>query len=181
MPPGRRLVSPRSRGHGLRQRRAGAVRRAGFVDRDSSRALETTGLDAARLVLEITEWSVLVDIDAARRTLDALRTLGVRVALDDYGTGYSSLSNVAALPVDELKIDISFVAGLGSDRACTAIVRAVVGLGNALDITVVAEGVENADQAFALRALGCEYGQGFHFGRPTPEPALVSSAGAGTT
>lgn len=126
----------------------------GFVDR-LVRALDTTGLDAERLVVEITEWSV--------------------------GTGYSSLANVAALPVDELKIDISFVAGLGSDRACTAIVRAIVGLGNALDITVVAEGVENADQAFALRALGCEYGQGFHFGRPTPEPALVSSAGAGTT
>jgi EAL domain-containing protein (putative c-di-GMP-specific phosphodiesterase class I) len=152
----------------------------GFVTR-LVRALETTGLDAARLVLEITEWSVLVDIDAARRTLDALRRLGVRVALDDYGTGYSSLSNVAALPVDELKIDISFVAELGSDRARTAIVRAIIGLGEALDITVVAEGVEHADQAFALRALGCEYAQGFHFGRPTPTPALVSTARARTS
>jgi predicted signal transduction protein with EAL and GGDEF domain len=151
----------------------------GFVER-LVRALDTTGLDAARLVLEITEWGVLVDVDAARHALDALRALGVRVALDDYGTGYSSLSHVAALPVDELKIDISFVAGLGSDRARTAIVRAIVALGNALDITVVAEGVESSDQACALRALGCEYGQGFHFGRPTPEAALVSSPSART-
>ena len=98
----------------------------------------------------------------------------MRVALDDFGTGYSSLADVAALPVDELKIDTSFVAGLGSDRARTAIVRAIVGLGHALGIAVVAEGVESAAQAFALRALGCEFGQGFHFGRPAPEPALVA-------
>jgi predicted signal transduction protein with EAL and GGDEF domain len=152
----------------------------GFVDRITG-ALDSTGLDPSRLLLEITEWSVLVDVDAARYTLAGLRSLGVRVALDDYGTGYSSLANVAALEVDELKIDISFVAGLGSDRARTAIVRAIVGLGEALDITVVAEGVEHADQAFALRALGCEYAQGFHFGRPTPTPALVSTARARTS
>ncbi|MCU1468297.1 MAG: putative diguanylate cyclase/phosphodiesterase with sensor [Actinomycetia bacterium] len=151
-----------------------------FVERLTA-ALDMTGLDPSRLMLEITEWTVLVDVDAAQHTLAGLRSLGVRVALDDYGTGYSSLANVAALAVDELKIDISFVAGLGSDRARTAIVRAIVGLGEALDLTVVAEGVESADQAFALRALGCEYGQGFHFGRPTPEPALVSSAVARTS
>ena len=147
---------------------------AGFVDR-VERALANSGLDPARLVLEITEWSIFVDLDAARTTLAALSALGIRVALDDYGTGYASLANIATLPVDEVKIDTSFVAGLGSDRAHTAIVRAIVGLGNALDITVVAEGIETAEQAFALRALGCKYGQGFHFGRPTPIPALVSS------
>jgi predicted signal transduction protein with EAL and GGDEF domain len=146
---------------------------AGLVDR-VEHALSLTGLDPARLVVEITEWSILVDVCAARDTLHALNQLGVRVALDDYGTGYSSLANVAALPVDELKIDTSFVAGLGSDRPRTAIVRAIVGLGHALGITVVAEGVENAAQAFALRALGCEFGQGFHFGRPGPGPALIS-------
>ncbi|MDQ1476172.1 MAG: hypothetical protein QOE62_1401 [Actinomycetota bacterium] len=152
----------------------------GFVERLTD-ALDTTGLDPSRLMLEITEWSVLVDVDAARHTLAGLRSLGVRVALDDYGTGYSSLANVAALAVDELKIDISFVAGLGFDRVRTAIVCTILGLGDALDITVVAEGVENAEQASALRALGCEYGQGFHFGRPTPAPALVSSAIARTS
>ncbi len=145
----------------------------GFVDR-VEQALATTGLDPARLVIEITEWSILVDIAAALDTLAELKVLGVRVARDDYGTGYSSLANVAALPVDEIKIDLSFVAGLGTDRARTAIVHAIVGLGHALDIAVVAEGVETAAQAFALRALGCDFGQGFHFGRPAREPALVA-------
>lgn len=148
----------------------------GFVDR-VEQALAATGLDPARLVIEITEWSILVDVAAARATLTALNALGVRVALDDYGTGYSSLADVAALPVDEIKIDISFVAGLGTDRARTAIVHAIVGLGHALDIAVVAEGVETAAQAFALRALGCDFGQGFHFGRPAPLPALIARVG----
>lgn len=150
----------------------------GFVDRVVD-VVEASGLEPSRLLLEITEWSVLADLDAARRTTNALGAFGARVALDDYGTGYASLANVATMPVDELKIDVSFTAGLGSDRARTAIVRAIVGLGNALDITVVAEGVESADQAFALQALGCEYGQGFHFGRPTPFPAPVSNVVAG--
>jgi diguanylate cyclase (GGDEF)-like protein len=145
----------------------------GFVER-VEHTLATSGLDPARLVIEITEWSVLADVVAARHTLATLKHLGVRVALDDFGTGYSSLADVAALPVDELKIDSSFVAGLGTDRACTAIIRAIVGLGRALDIWVVAEGVENAAQAAALRALGCKFGQGFHFGRPAPEPVLAA-------
>ena len=144
----------------------------GFVERVEA-ALFGSGLDPSRLVIEITEWSVLADISAARRTLGALKSLGVRVALDDFGTGYSSLADVAALAVDELKIDASFVAGIGSDRVRTAIVSAIVGLGHALDIAVVAEGVETAAQASAFRALGCEFGQGFHFGLPAPEPALV--------
>jgi EAL domain-containing protein (putative c-di-GMP-specific phosphodiesterase class I) len=144
----------------------------GFVDR-VERSVAITGIDPARLVVEITEWSILGDIDAARATLTALNRLGVRVALDDFGTGFSSLADIAALPVDELKIDASFVAGLGFDRARTAIVRAIVGLGHALGIMIVAEGVEDASQAFALRALGCEFGQGFHFGRPARGPAIL--------
>ncbi len=145
----------------------------GFVEQVEV-TLARTGLESNRLVLELTEGSVLVDMGAARDAVDALNRLGVRVALDDYGTGYSSLAAIASLPVDELKIDISFVAGLGSNRARTAIVRAIVGLGAALDIPVVAEGIETAAQAFALRALGCEFGQGFHFGRPAPGPALIA-------
>jgi diguanylate cyclase (GGDEF)-like protein len=147
----------------------------GFVERVEL-ALTSTGLDPSHLVVEITEWSILADVGAARHTLATLKSLGVRVALDDFGTGYSSLADVAALPVDELKIDTSFVAGLGSDRARTAVVRAIVGLGHALGIAVVAEGIESSAQAFALRALGCEFGQGFHFGRPAPQPTLVSRA-----
>ena len=134
-----------------------------------------TGLDPGRLVIEITEWGILVDVDAARDTLAALNRVGVRVALDDYGTGYSSLADLAALAVDELKIDTSFVAGLGSDRARTAIVHAVVGLGQMLGITVVAEGIENAAQALALRAVGCQFGQGFHLGSPGPGPLILGT------
>jgi diguanylate cyclase (GGDEF)-like protein len=148
---------------------------AGFVER-VERALSITGLDAARLVIEITEGGILVDVGAARATLAALNRVGVRVALDDYGTGYSSLADLAALPVDELKIDTSFVAGLGSDRARTAIVHAIVGLGQMLGITVVAEGIENAAQALALRAVGCQFGQGFHLGSPGPGPRILGSS-----
>jgi diguanylate cyclase (GGDEF)-like protein len=147
------------------------------------RALATTGLDAKRLVIEITEWSLL-DAASAADTLAALNALGVRVALDDYGTGYSSLADLAELAVDEIKIDMSFVAGLGSDRVRTAIVHAIIGLGHALGIAIVAEGVETEAQAFSLRALGCDFAQGFHFGRPAPYPATASgdamtSAGVG--
>ena len=148
---------------------------AGFVER-VERALSITGLDPGRLVIEITEWGILVDVGAARATLAALNRVGVRVALDDYGTGYSSLADLAALPVDELKIDTSFVAGLGSDRARTAIVHAIVGLGQMLGITVVAEGIENAAQALALRAVGCQFGQGFHLGSPGPGPLILGSS-----
>jgi diguanylate cyclase (GGDEF)-like protein len=147
------------------------------------RALTTTGLDARRLVIEITEWSLL-DAASAADTLAALNELGVRVALDDYGTGYSSLADLAELAVDEIKIDMSFVAGLGSDRVRTAIVHAIIGLGHALGIAIVAEGVETEAQAFSLRALGCEFAQGFHFGRPAPYPVprsvdTMTSAGVG--
>ncbi len=147
---------------------------AGFVDR-VEHAIRLTGIEPARLVVEITEWSILGDVGAARATLEDLNAIGVRVALDDFGTGYSSLADMAELPVDELKIDASFVAGLGFDRVRTAIVRAIVGLGSELDIIVVAEGVEDSSRAFALRALGCEFGQGFHFGRPEPGSALFRS------
>jgi diguanylate cyclase (GGDEF)-like protein len=135
------------------------------------RALATTGFDARRLVIEITEWSLL-DAASAAETLAALNALGVRVALDDYGTGYSSLADLADLEVDEIKIDMSFVAGLGSDRTRTAIVHAIIGLGHALGIAIVAEGVETEAQAFSLRALGCDFAQGFHFGHPAPYPGL---------
>jgi EAL domain-containing protein (putative c-di-GMP-specific phosphodiesterase class I) len=144
----------------------------GLVER-VEHALSTTGLDADRLVIEITEWSLL-DAAATTDTLAALNALGVRVALDDYGTGYSSLADLADLAVDEVKIDMNFVAGLGSDRARTAIVKAVIGLGQALGIAIVAEGVETAGQAFSLRALGCDFAQGFHFGRPAPYPTPTS-------
>ena len=145
---------------------------AGFAGR-VERALAATGFDAARLIIEITETSILTDGRAARDTIAALHSLGIRVALDDYGTGYSSLADVAELPIDELKIDRAFVAGLGTNRASTAVVRAIVELGHTLGITVAAEGVETPAQAAALRRLRCPLGQGFLFGRPAPSATLV--------
>ena len=102
----------------------------------------------------------------------ALRGLGVRLAIDDFGTGHSSLSYARRFPVDELKIDRSFIDGLGCNREDAAIVTAAIAFARALRLTVTAEGVETTDQAIRLRALGCDRAQGYLFARPMPETAL---------
>jgi EAL domain-containing protein (putative c-di-GMP-specific phosphodiesterase class I) len=109
--------------------------------------------------------------------LDSLKALGVGVALDDFGTGYSSLSLLQHMPVDSLKIDRSFVDRLGAAGEEGALVRAILGLGRALGLEVVAEGIETEPQASALRRLGCRLGQGFHFARPL-EAAQVEALAA---
>jgi diguanylate cyclase (GGDEF)-like protein/PAS domain S-box-containing protein len=131
-----------------------------------SRALVESGLPAQQLTLELTENILMARYDEASRTLAALRQLGVHIALDDFGTGYSSLSHLAQLPIDSLKIDRSFVSQLapGADQA--AVVAAIIQLGQTLRKGVVAEGIESADQAQQLRALGCHFGQGYHLGTP---------------
>jgi EAL domain-containing protein (putative c-di-GMP-specific phosphodiesterase class I) len=101
-------------------------------------------------------------------TLQALDELGVQLVLDDFGTGYSSLSHLKRFPLSELKLDRSYVAGLGSDTGDTAIVGAVLGIARTLGMSVTAEGVETAEQVVALQALGCPLAQGFHFARPLP-------------
>jgi EAL domain-containing protein (putative c-di-GMP-specific phosphodiesterase class I) len=140
-------------------------REPGFVD--SVRAtLARTNLAPDRLVLEITESAY---IDSAAATLDAMKELsgmGVRLALDDFGTGYSALGYLKRLPVDEIKIDRSFVENVTTDSADESIVRAIVGVAKNLDLTVVAEGVETAEQAAFLLGLGCNRFQGYHFSRP---------------
>jgi diguanylate cyclase (GGDEF)-like protein len=132
------------------------------------RILRETGLKPGNLVLEITESVVMGDVDAAIETLHALKALGVRVALDDFGTGYSSLSYLKRFPVDYLKIDRSFVNGLGDDTEDRGIVATVVDLAHTLGLEAVAEGVETAEQLAHLRALRCELAQGFFFHRPLP-------------
>jgi diguanylate cyclase (GGDEF)-like protein/PAS domain S-box-containing protein len=149
-----------------------------------SSVLERTGIAPAQLCLEITERAILER--AARgaaptpaTSLDRLRQLGVRLAIDDFGTGYSSLTHVRQLPVDDLKIDQAFVAGIGRNKGDTSIVAAVIGLAHAMDMVAVAEGVEREEQLAVLRSLGCDHAQGFLLGRPVPAELatdLVASA-----
>jgi diguanylate cyclase (GGDEF)-like protein/PAS domain S-box-containing protein len=133
-----------------------------------ARALEESGLDPSMLCLELTESVLMENSDHAISTLADLKSLGVRLALDDFGTGYSSLSYLQRFPVDTVKIDRSFVARLGTDQDGSAIVDAVVRIGDVLDLAVVAEGVETATQQSELRHLGCDMAQGYYFGRPQP-------------
>ena len=134
-------------------------------------ALAKAGLEARLLELEITESGVMRAAEANLPTLRALAALGVGVAIDDFGTGHSSLAVLRRLPVGTLKIDRSFIDGLGHDPQDTEIVRAVVALAKTLGRRVTAEGVETADQVARLRELGCDQGQGYHFWRPRPAAA----------
>lgn len=127
--------------------------------------LEIHGLPAERLILEITESSVMSDKDDCLAVMSNLRQLGIRFSLDDFGTGHSSLSQLGELPLDELKIDRSFLVGMQKDPH---MIKAVVGLAKNYKLKVVAEGVEDADQARRLTQIGCDLLQGYHFGRPMP-------------
>ena len=140
---------------------------AGFVE-DVQDALASAGLDPDALVLEITEAAVVHDPESAARMLDALRGMGVGLVLDDFGTGYSSLAMLDALPFDGLKLDRASVMRIGSSGGAVPLVRAIVDLGRALGLSLVAEGIENEDQLAELRRLGVREGQGFRFARPAP-------------
>lgn len=132
------------------------------------RALSSSGLDPSLLVLEITESVLMDNRDHAVQVLRALSERGVKIGIDDFGTGQSSLGYLKTLPVHTLKIDRSFIDGLGTEPEDSAIVAAVVDLGHALGLTVTAEGIETPVQLSELQALGCDLGQGFYFARPQP-------------
>ncbi|MBA2700350.1 MAG: EAL domain-containing protein, partial [Chloroflexi bacterium] len=142
-----------------------------FVQADLAEAVSSilaeTGLDPSCLELEITESVVMDQSEAGIRALRRLRSLGVRLVLDDFGTGYSSLAYLKHLPLDTIKIDRSFVAGI-EQAADRSIVDAVIALAHGLGIGVVAEGIETERQAELLRDLGCDLGQGYLFSRPVP-------------
>jgi len=131
-----------------------------------SNVLEETGLAARSLELEITESAVMENSKSASAMLGQLKGLGVKLQIDDFGTGYSSLSNLHNFPVDVLKIDRSFVNRMGPGDKNSEIVQTIVQLGHNLGMEVTAEGVETAEQLNRLRALGCEYAQGYHFSKP---------------
>ena len=136
--------------------------------------LQEHAIDPRSLVLELTESVLMEDIDRHTATLLRLRELGVRLAIDDFGTGYSSLTYLRQFPVDIVKIDRSFVAGLGVDTRDTTIVRSVIELAHALGLQVVAEGIERPEQLHALRTLGCDLAQGFLFLPPAPAESLAA-------
>ncbi|HYP20916.1 MAG TPA: EAL domain-containing protein [Chloroflexia bacterium] len=139
---------------------------------DIVRALRQTGLDPRSLKLEITETAAMEDAEATIATLQQLKALGIQLAIDDFGTGYSALSYLKRFPVDTLKLDSSFVEGLGRDAENTAIVRAILAFAKALNLTVTAEGIETPEQLQHLLDLECDCGQGYHFGRPVSAEAL---------
>ena len=142
-------------------------------------ALEETGLEAGRLELEVTESLLLANAEAATEVLARIRALGVTISLDDFGTGYSSLATLRMFPFDKIKLDRSFVNDLGRLGEAEAIVMAVLGLGRALDVSVVAEGVETEEQAAMLRAAGCSLLQGYLIGRPAPIARFGAVIGRG--
>ena len=147
----------------------------GFVW-DVADALGRSGLDPHLLTLEITETVLVQDTARVAGKLRELKELGIRLALDDFGTGYSSLSYLRRFPIDILKIDKSFVDGIVSSAEDRAVVGAVIQLGQTLQLDVVAEGLESAEQAQVLRDLRCPAGQGYWFGRPVPVPAAQAEA-----
>jgi len=134
--------------------------------------IEATQIDPDRLWLEITESTLMRDADEAVVALHALRDLGLHLDIDDFGTGYSSLSYLQRFPVESLKVDRSFVSELDERADNTAIVRAIIGLGDSLGLPIIAEGVERRSQVTRLQSLGCHLAQGYLFGRPLPAEAL---------
>ena len=136
--------------------------------------LAATGLTPAKLGLEVTERQLIGSADAAQADLLDLRDLGLRLAVDDFGTGFNSLGYLRQFPFDEIKIDQSFISGLGRDRTDTAVTTSVIALGRSLELVVVAEGVETEDQYQRLQDLGCDLAQGYLLQRPAPPETIDS-------
>jgi len=139
-------------------------------------ALRDNDLSPSRLRLEITEGSVMDQPDRALATLKELAAVGVSLSVDDFGTGYSSLAYLQRLPVDELKIDRSFVLGLAGSASDGEIVRSTVGLGHNLGLSIVAEGVEDESSLAFLREVGCDIAQGFFIAKPMPAESIADWA-----
>jgi diguanylate cyclase (GGDEF)-like protein/PAS domain S-box-containing protein len=137
-------------------------------------AVRRSALEPHRLTIEVTESTAMADRDSGFRALRELSEAGVRIAIDDFGTGYSSLDHLREMPADVLKIDRSFVAGMAANSPDTALVAAAVAMGRALEMEVVAEGIETNEQVADLRELGCPLGQGYLFAKPLPPEEIDS-------
>jgi diguanylate cyclase (GGDEF)-like protein/PAS domain S-box-containing protein len=141
-------------------------------------AVRRSALEPGRLTIEVTESTAMADRDSGFRALRELSTAGVRIAIDDFGTGYSSLDHLREMPADILKIDRSFVAGMTANSPDSALVAAAIAMGRALEMEVVAEGIETSEQVADLRELGCPLGQGYLFARPLPPEEIDSLLGS---
>jgi diguanylate cyclase (GGDEF)-like protein/PAS domain S-box-containing protein len=157
---------------------AAQVANVGLTDAVAA-ALRMSGLDPSLLSLELTESVLVGDVEELARTLRSLKALGVRLVLDDFGTGYSSLSYLTRLPLDVLKVDRSFVGGLGVEPRDTAITEAIVAMSQALSMGVVGEGVETKLQLAELTRLGCDLAQGYYFSRPVPAEQITQMLDGG--
>ena len=168
----------RSRGVGENTILRFNVSPAQLINRDFVSSVAETidefGIDGGSVCVEITERAVVHNIDTTRKTLEALKEVGVQIAIDDFGTGYAVLSHLKSLPVDILKIDTSFVRDLGTSSRDLAIVRAIIGLAEAFDLQLVADGVETPAAALTLMRHGCHRAQGYLLSRPLPGRAMES-------
>ncbi|MCW3068192.1 MAG: hypothetical protein JWL67_817 [Solirubrobacterales bacterium] len=152
---------------------ADQLSRDGFAT-DVRRTLLGSGLEPPALTLEVTETTIMRDVAAACERLEEVKALGVRVAIDDFGTGYASLSHLQRMPVDVLKIDRSFIAALNDGGQSRELLEAILGVAQALSLSVIAEGIETPGQMAIIEAVGCEMAQGFLIGRPSPAEVLVT-------
>jgi EAL domain-containing protein (putative c-di-GMP-specific phosphodiesterase class I) len=139
---------------------------------DVRRAIGSSGLEPSSLILELTETTVMCHLPAACERLKEVKALGVQVAIDDFGTGYASLSYLQRIPVDVLKVDTSFVAALGEGGQGRALLQAILAVGRALSLAVVAEGIAEPSQLSTLEEIGCELAQGFFMGGPCGAEAI---------
>jgi diguanylate cyclase (GGDEF)-like protein/PAS domain S-box-containing protein len=144
----------------------------GSLPEELGRILERTGIDPGCVWLELTESALMGDVEAARSVLGALRDQGVHLAVDDFGTGYSSLAHLKRFPVEALKVDQTFIDGLGQEPEDTSITTAVINLAHSLGIVAIAEGLETQQQLAELRTMGCDFAQGFLFGKPRAPSVL---------
>jgi EAL domain-containing protein (putative c-di-GMP-specific phosphodiesterase class I) len=140
---------------------------------DVDEALLASGMSPVLLQLEVTESMVMRNVSRAIKVLDAIQSRGIRLAIDDFGTGYSSMSLMKQFPIDTIKIDRSFVRDLPKDSEDQAIAQAIISMGKALGMTVIAEGVETAEQHAFLRNHACDELQGYLFSKPLPAPQLA--------
>jgi EAL domain-containing protein (putative c-di-GMP-specific phosphodiesterase class I) len=132
-----------------------------------------TGFDPAFLELELTESTIMRDVEATVGTLNALKEMGVHIAIDDFGIGYSSLSQLKRFPIDSLKIDRSFICNVTSSKDDLAIVVAIIAMARSLGLKIIAEGVETAEQMAVICEQGCHEMQGYHFSRPVPAMKFI--------